>query len=146
MAIQVTMRHPENPIVRYAFIGFSWTVLFFSFFVPFRRGDFIRGIGYFILTWLFLFLSSLIIVSLVLLGISSSSFPLLAQILIPESNFYFIILWSGLYLLLMIPIAYIYNKVHMQWLLQKGYRFADTQELNERAIRYAEVDVERAIL
>jgi hypothetical protein len=40
MATTVQMKHPKTGIIKPGFFGFSWTYLFFGFWVPLIRGHF----------------------------------------------------------------------------------------------------------
>lgn len=50
MATKVMMRHPEHGLIRKGYFGFSWTYLFFGFFVPFFRGEIHIGLLHFLIT------------------------------------------------------------------------------------------------
>jgi len=39
MAKKVTLQHPVNGLTKQGFFGFSWTYLFFGWFVPLFRGE-----------------------------------------------------------------------------------------------------------
>lgn len=39
MATHVMMRHPQHGLMRKGYCGFSWTYLFFGWFVPLFRGE-----------------------------------------------------------------------------------------------------------
>ena len=43
MASKINIRHKEGGIIKTGFYGFSWTYLFFGFFVPLFRGE--LGVG-----------------------------------------------------------------------------------------------------
>jgi hypothetical protein len=47
MAIAVQMRHSFNGIYKNGYIGFSWTYLFFGFFVPLIRGHYPLALWHF---------------------------------------------------------------------------------------------------
>jgi hypothetical protein len=49
MAIAVQMRHSFNGIYKNGYIGFSWTYLFFGFFVPLLRGHYRYALFHFII-------------------------------------------------------------------------------------------------
>ncbi len=39
MATRVTIKHPQSGLVQNGYVGFSWTYLFFGFWVPLIRGE-----------------------------------------------------------------------------------------------------------
>jgi hypothetical protein len=59
MAIKVQMRHKLNGLYRDGFVGFSWTYLFFGFFVPLFRGHYVLALYHFLI---FLFLSPILLI------------------------------------------------------------------------------------
>lgn len=85
----IQLQHKDTAVIRNAPIGFSWTSLFFGFWVPLLRGDFV---------WCLLY----IILSTVSLGLFWIIFP------------------------------FIYNKIFLRKLLEKGYNPAN--ESSRRAL------------
>lgn len=75
----LVMKNPENGLTKQAPVGFSWTSLFFGFFVPLFRGD-----AKWALVWL------------------------VAFFVLPVLSF--------------IIQAFVYNKLYIQELIEKGYR------------------------
>lgn len=58
MATSIRMHNPKTGIVKDGFIGFSWTYLFFGFWVPLLRGHYpLTGIHFllYIVNWMFTF-------------------------------------------------------------------------------------------
>ena len=130
MEIKVTMRHPVKPFIKYAYIGFSRLTLIFSPIEMARRGQIWKALFYLIICPFLLIMTIFISIVYVKTGTGSGELAIICSPI--------------LYLICMMPLARSYNKQHMLWLLKKGYRFADTPELNERAAQYAGVDVERS--
>ena len=52
MAKAIRMRHPNTGIVKRGYYGFSWTYLFFGFWVPVFRGHYQMAFMHFLI-WLF---------------------------------------------------------------------------------------------
>lgn len=53
MADVILVKHPQSGIVKKAYVGFSWTTLFFGLFPALFRADFITFIGGFVI-WIIL--------------------------------------------------------------------------------------------
>lgn len=51
MAKKVMMRHPQSGLTRKGYFGFSWTYLFFGWFVPLFRGELSVALLHLILTF-----------------------------------------------------------------------------------------------
>lgn len=49
MAKKVMMKHPQNGVIKKGFYGFSWTYLFFGWFVPLFRGELGVAVLHFVL-------------------------------------------------------------------------------------------------
>jgi hypothetical protein len=49
MAIAIQMRHNRHGIYKDGYVGFSWTYLFFGFFVPLLRGHYRYALYHFII-------------------------------------------------------------------------------------------------
>ena len=43
MAKKVTLKNPSTGLIKQGFYGYSWTYLFFGFFVPLFRGELVVG-------------------------------------------------------------------------------------------------------
>ena len=50
MATRVLLRHPQSGIVKKGYFGFSWTFLFFGWFVPLFRGEILISLLHFFIT------------------------------------------------------------------------------------------------
>jgi hypothetical protein len=59
MAIKVQMRHSRNGLYKDGYVGFSWTYLFFGFFVPLLRGHYTLAFYHFLI---FFFLSPVLLI------------------------------------------------------------------------------------
>jgi hypothetical protein len=92
MAKKVALIHPQTGLMKSGYYGFSWTFLFFGWFVPVFRGE--------------------LFVALLHLAITVVTFGI----------------WQ-------VIIAFLYNKQYMTRMLEKGYVFNDTEQVNEEARR-----------
>ncbi len=92
MAKKVALIHPQTGLMKSGYYGFSWTFLFFGWFVPVFRGE--------------------LFVALLHLTITVVTFGI----------------WQ-------VIIAFLYNKQYMTRMLEKGYVFNDTEQVNEEARR-----------
>ena len=92
MATRVALIHPQTGLMKPGFYGFSWTFLFFGWFVPVFRGELFVGLLHLVIT----------------------------------------ILTFGLW---QVILAFLYNKQYMTRMLEKGYVFNDTEQVNEEARR-----------
>jgi hypothetical protein len=98
MATAIKMKHKETGLSKTGFIGYSWTTLFWGFFPPLFRGDFLTFLGVF---------AVLVVLSVGTAGIGA----LIAMII-----------WS-----------FMYNKSYTTRLIEKGYKFCDSEEANANA-------------
>ena len=96
MAKKVALIHPQTGLMKSGYYGFSWTFLFFGWFVPVFRGE--------------------LLVALLHLAITVVTFGI----------------WQ-------VIIAFLYNKQYMTRMLEKGYVFNDTEQVNEEARRKIDV-------
>jgi hypothetical protein len=92
MAKKVALIHPQTGLMKSGYYGFSWTFLFFGWFVPVFRGE--------------------LFVALLHLTITVVTFGI----------------WQ-------VIIAFLYNKQYMTRMLEKGYVFNDTEQVNDEARR-----------
>ena len=56
MAKRVALIHPQTGVMKSGFYGFSWTFLFFGWFVPLFRGELFIALMHFVITILTAFL------------------------------------------------------------------------------------------
>jgi hypothetical protein len=50
MATRVALIHPQTGLMKTGFYGFSWTFLFFGWFVPIFRGELLVGLLHMVIT------------------------------------------------------------------------------------------------
>ena len=50
MATRVLLRHPSSGLVKKGYFGFSWTYLFFGWFVPLFRGELVVALLHLVFT------------------------------------------------------------------------------------------------
>jgi hypothetical protein len=50
MAKKVALIHPQTGLIKSGFYGFSWTFLFFGWFVPLFRGELLIALMHFVIT------------------------------------------------------------------------------------------------
>jgi hypothetical protein len=50
MATKVMIKHPASGLIKNGYFGFSWTYLFFGFWVPLIRGEIVISILHLVLT------------------------------------------------------------------------------------------------
>ena len=97
-AKHVMMKSPVTGQLKQGFYGFSWTYLFFGFWVPLIRGE---------------------------LGVAAL-------------HLLFTVVTAGLW---QIVVCFLYNKQYTNRLIEKGFRFTDTSERNQRAAAALGVDL-----
>ena len=86
MAISIQMRHKHNGIYKDGFVGFSWTYLFFGFFVPLLRGNYKLALYHFIIFMFSLSLFGSVLIVQPILAFFFNKFYTLDMI---ESGYYF---------------------------------------------------------
>lgn len=50
MATRILIKHPKTGVIKKGYFGFSWTFLFFGWFVPLFRGEILIALMHFIIT------------------------------------------------------------------------------------------------
>ncbi|QQW92339.1 HrgC protein [Helicobacter pylori] len=110
-----TINLKKGNLIKKGFIGFSWTTLFFNFWVPIIRGDAIWAIVMFI---------SLFCYFVVVDTIIDGMFPDIDKIPDDELIEIFLLVFLS-YIFNIIIFAFIYNKQYTTRLLESGYKPAD---------------------
>ncbi|QQW93767.1 HrgC protein [Helicobacter pylori] len=110
-----TINLKKGNLIKKGFIGFSWTTLFFNFWVPIIRGDAIWAIVMFI---------SLFCYFVVVDTIIDGMFPDIDKIPDDELIEIFLLVFLS-YIFNIIIFAFIYNKQYTTRLLESGYEPAD---------------------
>jgi hypothetical protein len=98
-AKRVTMKNAATGQIKTGFFGFSWTYLFFGWWVPLLRGE---------------------------LGVAAL-------------HFLFSIITFGIW---QIIVSFMYNRQYTNRLIEAGYRFFDSPQVNERAAEWVGVDLD----
>ncbi len=112
-----TINLKKDNLIKKGFVGFSWTTLFFSFWVPIIRGD---------ARWAIVMFISLFCYFVVVGTIIDGMFPDTDIDKIPDDELtgIFLIIFLS-YIIINIIIASIYNKQYTTRLLESGYEPAD---------------------
>ncbi|QQX49733.1 hypothetical protein [Helicobacter pylori] len=113
--VATTINLKKGNLIKKGFIGFSWTTLFFNFWVPIIRGDAIWAIVMFI---------SLFCYFVVVDTIIDGMFPDIDKIPDDELIEIFLLVFLS-YIFNIIIFAFIYNKQYTTRLLESGYEPAD---------------------
>lgn len=104
----IYLKNPESAKIKKAPIGFSWTVLFFGFWIPLFRGDLKNALILFFVTVSLLFLNFAFYY--VLLTSTPSSIYLTI-----------IVLMSMILVIIHLFYAFKYNKMFVKGLISKGF-------------------------
>ncbi|WRA90297.1 HrgC protein [Helicobacter pylori] len=115
--VATTINLKKGNLIKKGFVGFSWTTLFFGFFVPIIRGDARWAIVMFISLFCYFFVVGTII---------DGMFPDTDIDKIPddEATGIFLLVFSG-YIFNIIIFAFTYNKQYTTKLLESGYEPTD---------------------
>ncbi|OPG52165.1 HrgC protein [Helicobacter pylori] len=118
--VATTINLKKDNLIKKGFVGFSWTTLFFNFWVPIIRGDVKWAIVMFISLFCYFFVVGTII---------DGMFPDIDKIpidKIPDDEVIEIFLLVFLsYIFNIIIFAFIYNKQYTTRLLESGYEPTD---------------------
>ncbi len=117
--VATTINLKKGNLIKKGFVGFSWTTLFFNFWVPIIRGD---------ERWAIVMLISLFCHFVVVVAIISGMFPDTDIDKIPDDELtgIFLIVFLGyIFYIINIIFAFTYNKQYTTRLLESGYEPAD---------------------
>lgn len=109
--MRIFLRH-ETGLAREVKLGFSWTTLFFGFFVPFVRGD---------LKW-----GGILLAVELLAVISSSLIEVEMFVILPA------LVFAIMNIVMHVYMGFNYNRIFIKELLEKGYK--PTKEKDEEAM------------
>ncbi|WP_202164983.1 HrgC protein [Helicobacter pylori] len=113
--VATTINLKKGNLIKKGFVGFSWTTLFFNFWVPIIRGDVRWAIVMFISLFCYFFVVDTII---------DGMFPNIDKV--PDNELIGIFLLVFLsYIFNIIIFAFIYNKQYTTELLESGYEPTD---------------------
>ncbi|WRA13611.1 HrgC protein [Helicobacter pylori] len=113
--VATTINLKKGNLIKKGFVGFSWTTLFFGFFVPIIRGD---------ERWAIVMLISLFCYFFVVGTIIDGMFPDIDKIPDDEATGIFLLVFLG-DIFNIIIFAFTYNKQYTTKLLESGYEPTD---------------------
>ncbi len=114
-----TINLKKDNLIKKGFVGFSWTTLFFNFWVPVIRGD---------ARWAIVMFISLFCHFVVVVAIISGMFPDTDIDKIPDdelTGIFLLVFLSYIFNIINIIFAFIYNKQYTTRLLESGYEPTD---------------------
>lgn len=113
MAEQIMLK--KGNFTKKSYIGFSWTVFFFGFFVPLFRGD-LKGAGV------------LLLLNIIMKGIINLY---IEKVFKDDIYFWILIITAIISVVFLITVARLYNKIYTRNLLKSGWEAVDeeTKEL-----------------
>lgn len=124
MAEQIMLK--KGNFTKKSYIGFSWTVFFFGFFVPLFRGD-LKGAGV------------LLLLNIIMKGIINLY---IEKVFKDDIYFWILIITAIISVVFLITVARLYNKIYTRNLLKSGWEAVD-EETKELLISngYIEIDI-----
>ena len=129
MAIKVRLEKEGQ--LKNAFVGFSWTTIFFGFWVPLFRGK-LKDFAYFFMFFLFKIIIFAVlakeIFDIVYIGIEESKFEISYYIIVP------FILMTALYPI-DIFLAYTYNKYSTTNMFKEGFYLIENDEYSAAILK-----------
>lgn len=124
MAEQIMLK--KGNFTKKSYIGFSWTVFFFGFFVPLFRGD-LKGAGV------------LLLLNIIMKGIINLY---IEKVFKDDIYFWILIITAIISVVFLITVARLYNKIYTRNLLKSGWEAVD-EETKQLLISngYIEIDI-----
>ncbi|QQX46831.1 HrgC protein [Helicobacter pylori] len=113
--VATTINLKKGNLIKKGFVGFSWTTLFFNFWVPIIRGD---------ARWAIVMFISLFFYFVVVDTIIDGMFPDIDKVPDDELIGIFLLVFLS-YIFNIIIFAFIYNKQYTTELLESGYEPVD---------------------